>query len=240
MPALFPGHVVAKTPGRISEDFLSSKTTRTTDSPPVCIVQIVLRRAANRGGGRTPCRYLARLKIALREQRGDAVRDRPDVKAHQPDGRTLAFGQRAAERGGSVLQDIEGALGGGNRLAPRAGRHARLEHHRVARRLVAGEGEIGTPKIVEGRERRRHAVVPRHVEPRGEALEAVLGDFGEQRIAIAEMPIGRRGTDAGKPRRLGQAEARRPVLLDQLARRFEQHLFEVAMMIGARPAPAAI
>jgi len=68
----------------------------------------------------------------------------------------------------------------------------------------------------------------------------VLGDFGEQRIAIAEVPIGSRRTDPGEPCRFGEAEARRPVLLDQLARRFEQNLFEVAMMIGAGPAPAAI
>ena len=113
-----------------------------------------------------------------------------------------------------------------------------LEHHRVIRRLVAGEGEIGAAEILEGRERRRDAVVPRHVELGGEALETVAGDFGEQRIAVAEMAIGRRGADAGEPRRLGEAEADRPMLLDQPARRFEQHLLQIAVVIGARPPPA--
>ena len=139
-----------------------------------------------------------------------------------------------------MLEDIEGAIGRGDLVAPITGSDARLEHHRVARGLVAREGEISLAEILEGRERRRHAVVPRHVEPRGEALEAVPGDLGQQRVTIAEVPIGRGGADPGEPRRFGEAETRGPILLDQLARRFEQHLFEVAMMIGAGPAPAAI
>ena len=41
-------------------------------------------------------RHLARLKIALREQRGDAVGDRPDMQAHQLDRRPLMLGQLPA------------------------------------------------------------------------------------------------------------------------------------------------
>ena len=66
------------------------------------------------------------------------------------------------------------------------------------------------------------------------------GSFFFARIAVAEMAIGCSGADAGEPRRLGEAEARGPVLLDQLARRLEQHLFEVAVMIAVRPPPAAL
>ena len=153
----------------------------------------------------------------------------------------LCFGRkRPAKRGRGTLQHVEGAIGSCFQLIVIAHAESCLEHHRVARRLLAGEGEIGTAEILEGRERRRYAVVPRHVELGGEALEAVAGKLGEQRLAIAEMPVWRGGANAGEPRRLGQAEAGRPVLLDQLARRLEQDLLKIAVVIGARPVPALI
>ncbi len=152
--------------------------------------------------------------------------------------RALFLRERAAKRSGRFLQHIEGTLAGGKRLALAGGGNACLEHHRIARRLLAGKGEIGLAESIESRERRRHAVVPRHVEARGEALEAALGDLGEEGVAIAEVAVRRGRADAGEPRRFGQAEAERAVLLDQLARRLEQHLFEVAVMIGSWPAPA--
>ena len=117
---------------------------------------------------------------------------------------------------------------------------SRLEHHRIARWLLAGEGEIGAAEILEGRERRRDAVVPRKIQPRGKALEAVAGELGKERIAVAEMPVRRGGAYAGEPCRLGEAEAGRSILLDQLAGRLEQDLFQIAVMIGARPSPAPV
>src|SRR5262245_782628 len=182
-------------------------------------------------------RELARLEIALSEQRGDAVRNRPDMEAHELDRRALALGQLPAESGSGLLQNVEGALGGGDLFA-RSLRQSRLEHHRVARRLVAGEGEIGAAERAESRKRRGDAVVPGDVEAGGKAFETGARHLGEKRIAVAEMAVGRGGADPGKPRRLGQAEARGPVLLDQLARRFEQHLTQVAVVIGMRAPPA--
>lgn len=57
------------------------------------------------------------------------------------------------------------------------------------------------------------------------------GDLGEESVAITEMAIGRGGADARETRGLGQAEAESTMLFDELARRLEQNLLEVAMMI---------
>mgnify|MGYP006262933613 CR=1 FL=1 len=70
--------------------------------------------------------------------------------------------------------------------------------------------------------------------------DAVAGKLGKKRLAVAKVPVRCCGADAGEPRRLGQAEAGRAVLLDQLARRLEQDLFQIAVVIGARPVPALI
>jgi hypothetical protein len=72
------------------------------------------------------------------------------------------------------------------------------------------------------------------------ALEAVAGELGKKRIAVAKVPVGCGGADAGEPRGLGEAEAGRAVLLDQIARRLEQDLLQIAVVIGARPVPALI
>src|ERR1700674_3030288 len=185
-------------------------------------------------------RHFPRLEIALREQRGDAVGDRPDMQAHELEGWPLGLGQRTTQRRGGTLENVEGALGGRQRLTLGAGGgHPRFEHHRVACRLLAREGKIGLAEIIERGERRVHSVVPRLVETRGEALEAALGDLGEKGVAVGEMAVRRRGAHARQARGLGEAEASRSVLLDQLAGGLEQHLFEGAVVIGAGAAPAA-
>src|SRR5262249_3481918 len=157
-----------------------------------------------------------------------------------PDRWSLLGRKRPAKRRRRALQHIEGAIGSCFQLIVGAHAETGLEHHRVACRLLAGEGEIGAAEIFEGRKRGRYAVVAGHVGPRGEALETVAGELGKERVTVAEMPVWRRGADPCEPRRLGQTEARRAVLLDQLARRLEQDLLEIAVVIGARPVPALI
>ncbi len=161
------------------------------------------------------------------------------MQAHQPHRRPLLLRQSSAQRRGGLEQHVEG-LGRARHARGILGLQPRLEHHRVARRFLAGEGEIGAAERVEGGERRGHAIVPGHVETRGEAIEPAAGDLGEQRLAVAEMAVGRGGTDAGKPRRLGQAEAGRPILLDERAGGLEQDLLQIAVMIGTRAAPAVV
>ena len=95
-------------------------------------------------------------------------------------------------------------------------------------------------QILEGRERRRYAVIPRHVELGGEAFETVAGKLSKEGLAVAKVPVWRGWADTGEPCRLGQAEACRAVLLDQLARRLEQDLLQIAVVIGARAVPALI
>jgi hypothetical protein len=60
-----------------------------------------------------------------------------------------------------------------------------------------------------------------------------LRDAGEQIVAIAKMPVGRGGADAGGSRGIGESEARRALFGDQPKRRLQQRLFQIAVMIAA-------
>ena len=69
-----------------------------------------------------------------------------------------------------------------------------------------------------------------------EQLEAAARHIGHQRVAVAEMAIGRRRADPGRARRVGEGEARRPFSRDQLERGADQRLAQIAVVIAA-PAP---
>src|SRR6266550_4346817 len=58
-----------------------------------------------------------------------------------------------------------------------------------------------------------------------------------QFVAVAEMPIGRRRADAGKSRRLRKGEPGGPLAGDQIERRTDQRLLEIAVMVAARRRP---
>src|SRR5262249_2703776 len=103
--------------------------------------------------------------------------------------------------------------------------------------LVAGEGEIGAAELLEGGECIGRTVVPRLVERLCEALEAALRHVDHEGVAIAKMPVGRRRADARRTRGFREGEAGRPVPLDQIERRPDQRLLEVAVMIPALAAP---
>ena len=79
----------------------------------------------------------------------------------------------------------------------------------------------------------RAAVVPGLRQQRLELLEAALGDRGQQFIAIAEMPVGRGGADAGHPRGVGKGETGRAFFGDQAKRRLQQRLFQIAVVVAA-------
>ena len=68
--------------------------------------------------------------------------------------------------------------------------------------------------------------IPRALERRLELLEAAQSHARHQFIAVAEMPIGRRGAHPGEAGRLCEGESRRPLGRDQFQR-------------GADPAPRA-
>ena len=69
-------------------------------------------------------------------------------------------------------------------------------------------------------------------------LEAALGDVGHQGVAVAEMAVGRGRADAGLARGLGEGEARRALLGNQVEGGVDQRLAQVAVMIAAAPAAA--
>ena len=74
----------------------------------------------------------------------------------------------------------------------------RLEHRGIIGGLAAGEVEIGPAETLEGGEGIGHAVVPGARQRRLELFEAAQRNFGEQLVAVAEMPVGRRRADAGQ------------------------------------------
>ena len=84
------------------------------------------------------------------------------------------------------------------------------------------------------------AVVPGARQRRLELLEAAQRDARHQLVAVAEMPIGRRRADAGQARRLGEGEAGRALLGDQLQRRVDQRLVQIAVMIAARSSRSSL
>ena len=64
----------------------------------------------------------------------------------------------------------------------------------------------------------------------GELLEAAQHDFLQDLLLVAEMLIGRGGRDAGAAAGVGQCEAIRPMLDQQLARGGDQRLAQVTVV----------
>ena len=56
---------------------------------------------------------------------------------------------------------------------------------------------------------------------------------GKQFVAVAEMPVRRRGADARHARGIGKGEAGRPLFRDQIERCLQQRLFQIAVMVAA-------
>ena len=106
-------------------------------------------------------------------------------------GGRLPAGSMRDQRVGGGAQHGEGAVAGGAQLGIEVGRQARFEHRGVVGGLGAGEGEIGAADIVEGGEGVGLAAVPAGREHRLEALEALARHVGQQRLAVAEMAVGR-------------------------------------------------
>ena len=119
-----------------------------------------------------------------------------------------------------------------------AERKAGFEHGGEIGGFVAREREIGLAQALESFAQVRPAFVPGRGELLLEALEAALGDIGHQRVAIAEMPVGRRGADAGLARGFGKREAGGALFGDQIERGLDQGFPQVAMVIAAPPAAA--
>src|SRR4029077_2155417 len=113
-----------------------------------------------------------------------------------------------------------------------------LEHRGVVGGLGAREDEVGLAKVLESGERVWSAVVPGLGERRLEALEAADRHVHHELVAVAEMAIGCRLDDPRRARGLGEGEAERALGRDQLQRRVDQRLLEVAVMVAPAPTPA--
>ena len=78
---------------------------------------------------------------------------------------------------------------------------------RIERRLATRKGEIGAPDRFQRCHRIGLAVIEGSLQCGGKALEAALGDVGEEGVTVAEMAIGRSRAHSRRPRRLGKGEA---------------------------------
>src|SRR4029079_16665065 len=118
-------------------------------------------------------------------------------------------------------------------------RNSRFEHRRVISRLAFGESEISFAEPVECGHHFRPAFIPCFGERACELFEASPSDIGEQRVAIAKMPVGRRRADASPARGFGEGETRRSLFGDKFKRGAHQGFLEVAMVIAARSVTSA-
>ena len=69
-----------------------------------------------------------------------------------------------------------------------------------------------------------------------ELLEAAQRDVGEQRVAVAVMPVGRGRAHARPARGVGKGEAGRTFFGDQFERGAHQGFLQIAVVIAARAA----
>ncbi len=156
------------------------------------------------------------------------------------DGRTARRRQGRDQLLRRIAQHREGAVAALAQLRIGVDRNAGFEHRRVIGGLGARKGEIGFAEPVERRHRIGTAVVPGFGERRLELLEAAQRDVRQEFVAVAEMPVRRRRADAGPTGGLRKSEAGRAFFGNQLQRGAQQRLFQVAVMVAARPGSAAV
>src|SRR5438477_6632193 len=169
------------------------------------------------------------------EQRGDAMRQCPQMQAHHQSRRPAVAGQARAKGVGRAAQHRKSAVGGLAQLGVAVERQAGLEHRGVERGFFACEGEVGAADILERDKGVRPALFPGAVEAFLEQFEAAARHIGEQCLAVAKMPVGSRRADPGRARRIGEGEPRRPFLGNQVERGADQRLAQIAVVIAATP-----
>ena len=94
---------------------------------------------------------------------------------------------------------------------------------------------MGASAALDGDGRVRPAVVPGVFEVGLELFEAAPGEFGEQGVAVAEMPVRCRRADASGAGEFGEGEAGQATLGDQAQRRLDQGFAQVAVMVAVAP-----
>ena len=155
------------------------------------------------------------------------------MQGHHQRRRPFLGRQAGAEGLGRLAQHGKGGIGGCAQFGGVVERDAGLEHRRIIGRLVAGEGEIGAADALERGEGVRPAVIPGAFEMRREQLEAAQRDIGDQRLAVAEMPVWRGRANPRRAGGLGESEPGGALARDQIERRLDQRLPQIAVVIAA-------
>ena len=168
------------------------------------------------------------------------MRHRPDVERHHQDWRTILRRHGGHEPFGGGAQHREGALARLAQFRVRLRRNAGLEHRRIIGRLVLGELQIGLADAVECREHVGTAAVPGRRKHGLELIKAAPRHVGQQLVAVAKMPVGRRRADPRPARRFREGKAGRTLLRDQFQRGADQGLLEIAVVIAAGTRTSAL
>src|SRR5215813_14055445 len=124
-------------------------------------------------------RQFAAPAVGACEQRGDPMRQSPQMQAHHQSRRPTVAWQARAERVGGATQYRKSAIGGLAQTGIAVERQARLEHGRVESRFFACKGEIGTADILEGDKGIRAALIPGAAQTVLEQFEAAARHIGE-------------------------------------------------------------
>src|SRR5438067_165380 len=180
-------------------------------------------------------RQFAPPAVGACEQRGDAMRQRPQMQAHHQGRRPAVAGQASAKGVGGTAQNRKSAVGGLAQLGITVEGQAGLEHRGVERGFFAREGEVGAADILERDKGVGPPLVPGAVEAFLEQFEAAARHIGEQCLAVAKIPVGSPRADPCRARRIAEGERRRPFLGKQVGRGADQRLAQIAVVIAAPP-----
>ena len=139
-------------------------------------------------------------RIAAAEQRGDAMRQRPDVQRHHHHRRALLGRHGCDQRLGRRPQHVEGPIACLAKFRIGVQRDPRLEHRRVIGGLAAGEFQIGLAEPIERREGSGRPSSQARLQRR---LEHVRSRDARHRTSV------RRGRESGDTARPGLTPAQR-------------------------------
>jgi len=159
------------------------------------------------------------------------MRGRPDL---QRDARCIR--PRRARRSQHRRRDLANPLERrfGFRRNRRIARISDVAEHRLVKaRLRAGKIQIGRADPAKRRCRLGPTAVPGGGKARSELLKAPPRKFGDQGAAIIEVTIGRGRRNARKLGGFGEGESARAALSDERARRFDQRIAQIAVVVAA-------
>ena len=162
-----------------------------------------------------------------------SVDHRPDRDQHPLRvGIEFAIRCRAGRGADGVFEDAKGCLRDADELRIGVVVLVDPEHQLETRRIFQREPYVSGPLLGEPLRRILATPLVRRLERRREIAEAEQRHFGEQPLGVVEMVRRRRGRNPDAARRFAQRKALHAALRDDLLRRGDQFVAQVAVVIG--------